>query len=200
MIGWLNGIIRCIESDHLIVDVSGVGYMVFCPITAIGKAKIGESIQLIIDTHVREDQITLYGFNTKQEKELFKILNTVKGVGAKVALLILSHASMSDIVNAIYNKNNQLFTSISGIGPKLAQRIINELHNSNSLKNYHAGITVQQQQISEQPMVLDAISALSNLGYSNQDATHVVNKVHQEHGEAKLEDLIKISLKELVKC
>ena len=202
MLGYLEGNIQDIEDGYLIVNVHGVGYLVYCSRKITCSYQIGNSIQLIIDTHVREDQISLYGFKNKEEKNIFKILTTVKGVGARVALAILGDIDTDNIIKSIYAGDILPFTHINGIGKRLAERIVNELKNT-IIKTYpnieqsssHPAhnLTKENNEITK-----DLIAALVNLGYNKDDAYRVVTKILSEHKTNDLSELIKLSLRELL--
>lgn len=199
MIGKLKGIIDSVEADHAILDVGGVGYIVFCSsktLSAIGGQ--GEAVVLYIETHVREDHIHLYGFATAAEKQWFELLTTVQGVGAKVGLAILSALSTDEIQTAIAAQDKTVITRANGVGPKLAERIVLEL------KSKIGSIASAPIKISSKSGVAtktvstakdDAISALTNLGIARIDAFVAVNKVAND--DKKLEQIITEALKEV---
>jgi Holliday junction DNA helicase RuvA len=200
MIGKLKGIIDSVESDHAILDVGGVGYIVFCSsrtLSAVGGQ--GEAAALYIETHVREDHIHLYGFATESEKKWFELLTTVQGVGAKVGLAILSALSPDEIQTAIAAQDKTLITRANGVGPKLAERIVTELKTkigtiaSAPIKiSSKSGGTTNKAVSSTRD---DAISALTNLGIARIDAFVAVNKVAND--DKKLEQIITEALKEV---
>lgn len=130
MIGKLTGIAEQYSNDSIILNVSNVGYIVCCSEKTLQHVKYDSSVTLFIDMQTKEDGTHLYGFETLIEKQCFKLLNSVSGVGGKVALLILSRLSIKHILDAIRFGHASVFQSISGIGPKLAQRITTELKNS----------------------------------------------------------------------
>ena len=127
MIGKLKGIVDTIGDGFLIIDVAGVGYYVFASSKTCAQTAAGEAVEFLIETHVREDHIHLYGFANAGEKDWFNLLLNVQGVGTKVALAILSLHSPQDLVAAIASQDKTAFARVSGIGPKLAQRIVTEL-------------------------------------------------------------------------
>jgi Holliday junction DNA helicase RuvA len=136
VIAKLKGVLEEIIDDQLIVDVDGVGYLVHAIPSKINSSLVGEKIILYIHTHVKEEEITLFGFEKIEEKEAFLTLNQVNGVGPRVALNILSKIKLNDIQNAILTKNILVFKQVSGIGNKLAERIVLELQNKILCKNY----------------------------------------------------------------
>lgn len=123
MIGKLKGTVDEIGEDHVVLDVHGVGYVAFCSGRTLSKLSEGEAGVLHIETYVREDLIRLYGFSSKIEREWFRLLQSVQGVGAKVALAVLSTLPASDLANAIALQDKSAVSRAPGVGPKVAQRI-----------------------------------------------------------------------------
>ncbi len=201
MIGQLKGIIDRVEDDFLIIDVSGVGYVVFCSgktLSAVGEQ--GSASKLLIETYVREDQITLFGFATAEEKRWFKLLQNVQGVGAKVALGILSVFAPAQISNVILAQDKAAFKPVSGIGPKLAARLLTELKDKVGVVEISApaadgGATDANAAPQAGSKNNDAISALVNLGIARMDAFLVVNKVAND--DMAVEEIISAALKEV---
>ena len=205
MIGKLKGTIDEIASDHLLVDVHGVCYVAFCSSRTLGAVgSQGEAVILYIETYVREDQLKLFGFKTEAEREWFRLLQSVQGVGAKVALAILSTLSASDLANAIALQDKAMVARAPGIGPKVAQRIVTELKNkAPALSSIDAADMGLKQEIGEgvaSAPVADAVSALCNLGYSRDQASSAVGAAVRDAGEsADSAKLIRLGLKELAK-
>ena len=204
MIGKLKGTVDEIGEDHAIIDVHGVGYVAFCPIRTLSGLREGEAAVLHIETYVREDMIRLYGFATHLEREWFGLLQSVQGVGAKVALAVLSTLSPADLANAIALQDKAMVARAPGIGPKVAQRIVAEL--KSKAPAYAGGATGTiglKQELGEgvaPAPVADAVSALSNLGYSREQAANAVAAAAKEAGEgADSAKLIRLGLKELSK-
>jgi Holliday junction DNA helicase RuvA len=205
MIGKLKGTIDEIGSDHVLIDVHGVCYVVFCPsrtLSALGN--VGEAAVLQIETFVREDQIRLFGFATALEREWFRLLQSVQGVGAKVALAVLSTLSAADLANAIALQDKAMVSRAPGIGPKVAQRIVSELKNkAPAYAGEAAGTIGLKQALGEGAAsgpVSDAVSALSNLGYSRDQAANAVAAALKTAGEgADSATLIRHGLKELAR-
>lgn len=211
MIGQLKGIIDQIEDDYIIIDVAGVGYVVSCSGKTISQiGAVGSATKILIETHVREDQITLFGFASSEEKRWFKMLQNVQGVGAKVALAILSAFTPSNINNVIMAQDAAAFKPVAGVGPKLAARLLTELKGKvgfiangadavqlsvSSAANEGAANGDNQQNAHRN----DAVSALVNLGIARMDAFLVVNKVANENAEMKTEEIISAALKEVSK-
>jgi len=202
MIGKLKGTVDEIGEDHAIIDVHGVGYVAFCPARTLSALNEGEAAVLHIETYVREDMIRLYGFATHLEREWFRLLQSVQGVGAKVSLAVLSTLSPADLANAIALQDKAMVARAPGIGPKVAQRIVSEL--KSKAPAYAGGATGTiglKQELGEgvaPAPVADAVSALSNLGYSREQAANAVAAAAKEAGEgADSAKLIRLGLKEL---
>jgi len=198
MIAKLTGVIDSKSADAAIVDVGGVGYLVFCSARSLNRLPAaGGAISLFIETHVREDHIHLYGFIDAAEREWFRLLTTVQGVGAKLALAILGVLSSGDLTQAILVQDKTSLTRASGVGPKLAVRIVTEL------KDKVGGIAlgpVAAVAGATEPTgpVADAVSALINLGYRRTEAFGAVAQATKRLGpDAALDVLIKAGLKEL---
>lgn len=205
MIGKLRGIIDSTDDDSLIIDVNGVGYQVLCAGRTIAAFPAGSAAELTIETHVREDHIHLYGFANAIERDWFRLLATVQGVGNKTALAILSAYTPEHMSRAIIAKDISAFKAISGIGPKLAERIVVELKDK-VLKMPTSGLEIKSaggKKPAAQPIASatdDAISALVNLGYSRSEAYSAALKALDTLGEqAGLDSLIRVSLKEMAR-
>ncbi|MHA1597985.1 MAG: Holliday junction branch migration protein RuvA [Alphaproteobacteria bacterium] len=197
MIAKLTGIVDEAGDDFAIIDVAGVGYLVFCSARTLGRLNVGEAASLTIDTHVREDHIHLYGFSDVAERDWYRLLTTVQGVGAKVGLGILSALSGDELVQAIAASDKAAITRAPGVGPKLATRILSEL------KDKVAGIALGpvatvDGQAGDAGLTGEAVSALVNLGYSASHALVAVSHAAGRLGDdAGLEDLIRAGLAEL---
>jgi Holliday junction DNA helicase RuvA len=196
MIGKLKGTVDTLAEDHLILDVHGVGYLVQCPSSTLAKLNVGEAAILLIEMKVSEDAIRLYGFLTGEEREWFRILQSVQSVGARVALNILSALSPHAIGKAIALSDKAMIGQAQGVGPKLATRIITELKDK-------APKIILRQEPGEAIAVpasrgpeADAVLALTKLGYSQTQAAEAVAKAAQELGEAAaLDTLIREALR-----
>jgi len=205
MIATLSGILFYKQPDYAIIDVGGVGYQVLVSACTYDRLPApGDEVFLYIYTSVREDAITLYGFAEKDEKELFLLLNTVSGVGPKLALGILSGISTPELCQALSLKNTGRLTALSGVGKKTAQRLCMELHDKvGSFVNIttDAGLDVSEGMPVEGDSVQDALSALLNLGYQQSTAWQALRKVRQQHpgevGGMKVEELIRAALRAL---
>jgi Holliday junction DNA helicase RuvA len=206
MIGKLKGLVDEIEDDHCAVDVQGVGYVAYCSTRTLSALPgRGEAVTLFIETYVREDMIRLYGFQSALEREWFRLLmNNVQGVGAKVALAVLSTLSPADLANAIALRDIAMVSRAPGVGKKVAERIVTELKNKAPAYAGEASGTIGLKQalgegVAPSP-VADAVSALANLGYSRDIAANAVAAALKEAGEgADSAKLIRLGLKELAR-
>jgi Holliday junction DNA helicase RuvA len=197
VIGKLTGIVDSSGDDWVILDVGGVGYLVFCSGRTLGLLPpAGGGATLWIETHVREDHIQLFGFADPAEHDWFKLLQTVQGVGAKMALAVLSALPPHDLVRAIAAQDKASIARAHGVGQKLAGRIASELKDKAGgivLGPVAAANGAGRGEISE-----DAVSALVNLGYRRAEAFAAVAKASGDLGRgASVESLIKAGLKEL---
>lgn len=196
MIGKLKGTVDTIAEDHVLLDVHGVGYLVQCPSSTLGKLALGEAAVLLIEMKVSEDAIRLYGFLTGEEREWFRILQSVQSVGARVALNILSVLSPKAIGRAIALGDKAMIGQAQGVGPKLATRIVTELKDK-------APKVIARQDPSDLVAIpaargpeADAVLALTKLGYSQSVAAEAVAKAAQSLGEAAaLDTLIREALR-----
>jgi len=205
MIGKLRGILDSYGDDFVIVDVGGVGYVVHCSSRTLQALPApGETVTLAIETHVREDQIRLFGFEHDVEREWFRLLQTVQGVGAKVALSILSTLKPADLANAIATRDKAMVARAQGVGPKVAERVVTELKDKAPAYTSLDPAVVRlsgaiEEKRAPQP-VADAVSALVNLGYGQPQAAAAVAAAAREAGEgAETARLIRLGLKELSK-
>lgn len=203
MIGKLKGKIDEVGEDWVLLDVNGVCYEVSCSSRTLGALpSTGEAATLSIETYVREDQIRLFGFLNEQERTWFRLLQSVQGVGAKVALAIMSTLSMTDLSNAIAMQDKAMVARSPGVGPKVAGRIVSELKDkvpAFSISDIE-GTTAQSGETPapQSSATSDAISALTNLGYSPSQASAAIATVYKEAGEEpSAETLIRLGLKEL---
>lgn len=206
MIGKLKGTLDEIDEDSCTIDVHGVGYVAYCPARTLAALPApGESVTLFIETYVREDMIRLYGFRTALEREWFRLLqNNVPGVGAKVALSVLSTLTPSDLANAIALRDIAMVARAPGVGKKVAERIVTELKNkAPALAGEASGTISLKQELGEgvaPAPIADAVSALVNLGYSRDIAANAVAAALKSTGEgADSTRLIRLGLKELAR-
>jgi len=203
VIGKLTGLVDSTGEDWAIIDVGGVGYLAFCSGRTLGRiAERREPVSLWIETHVREDHIHLYGFAETAERDWFRLLATVQGVGSRVALAILTVLPPHELVQAIAAQDRTSLTRATGVGPKLAQRIVSELKDKAGaleLTRHPAAAAALSARGGLHPGPLDdAVSALVNLGYRRTEAFGAISQAAGRlGGEAALEALIKEGLREL---
>ena len=203
MIGKLKGLVDSFGDDWVILDVGGVGYQVHCSSRTLGRVpEVGEAFTLAIETHVRETEIKLFGFETDVEREWFRLLQNVQGVGARVALAILSTLTPGDLASAIALQDRATVARSPGVGPKVAQRIVAELKDkAPRLSAQPQDVAALESAIGENlagTAVTDAVSALQNLGYSGQQASGAVAAAMREAGDgADSAKLIRLGLREL---
>jgi Holliday junction DNA helicase RuvA len=200
MLGKLIGKIDEIYQEHLIINVQNVGYLVFASAKTLAKLTKNQEISLIIQTLVREDAINLFGFLDEGEKIWFNNLCKVKGVGAKVALKILSQIEANEIVLAISSANKSIFAKVSGVGPKMAMRLVTEL--KDTIKNMPILSSQTDQNnnnFASSKLVNEAINALENLGYRRNEVYQIVSGQFAENQNHSLESLITNSLRKIAK-
>ena len=205
MIGKLKGIVDSYGEDFVILDVGGVGYQVQCSARTLHELPAsGQPAVLSIETYVREDQIRLFGFSTDVEREWFRLLQTVQGVGAKVALSVLSTLKPAELASAIAMRDKASVARTPGVGPKVAERIVTELKDkAPAYANLDPAVVRLSGQVDEkrapQP-VADAVSALVNLGYGQPQAAAAIATAAREAGEGTdAARLIRLGLRELAR-
>ena len=205
MIGKLRGVIDVYGEDNVVLDVHGVGYLVHCSARTLqALPPAGEATTLAIETWVREDQIRLFGFATDLEREWFRLLTGVQGVGAKVALAVLSTLRTAEIANAIVLGDKAAVTRTPGVGAKLAQRIVTELKDkAPQFASVDPAVVQLSGELADkrapQP-ISDAVSALINLGYGEIQASAAIAAAVRSAGEgATTQSLIRLGLRELAK-
>lgn len=194
MIAMLAGRVDQVGTDSLILDVNGVGYQVFCSVRNLGRLPVrGEPLRLHIETHVREDHIHLYGFLDEAERAWFRLLLSVQGVGARIAMAILGTLAPAELATAIVAQDKASITRADGVGPKLAARILTELKDKAAAL---APVAVVAD--AADGATVDAVSALVNLGYARGDAYGAVAEAARRLGPAaQLDALIRAGLREL---
>lgn len=203
MIGKLTGVIDSLNEDGLLLDVNGVGYVVHASSKTIGRlGAAGSNASLLIETQMREDAITLYGFADHAERDWFRLLRNVQGVGGKVGLAILSTLTPDELATAIAAQDKASVARANGVGPKLAQRIVSELKDKAAGMALGAAANVVAIPASKAgeggDIVNDAVSALVNLGYRRAEAYGAVSKaLSASSSKPKLDDLIVHGLREL---
>ena len=205
MIGKLKGSIDALGEAHVIVDVHGVGYEVHASARTLRQLQVGQEVSLAIETHVREDAIRLFGFASETERAWFRTLQTIQGVGSKVALAVLSTLSSEELANAIALQNWAAVEQSPGVGKKLAQRIVAELKDKAPALSV-AGLNVPASgrkggpSAAESSPATEAISALMNLGYQPAQASQAVAAAAAELGAAAdTPKLIRRGLRELAR-
>jgi len=201
MIALLKGQIACKSIDHLVIEVGGVGYRLLIPLSTFYALPEEGEVRLHVHTHVREDAIHLYGFLTVEEKEMFTILLSVSGVGPRLATSILSHIPACELKNALANGDVKRLSSLPGIGKKTAERLVLELKEKVSrlgpVPSPHAPASGPLVPAEASPLE-DVLSALVNLGYKDNQARKVLEKMEIPPG-APLEEVLKGALKILIK-
>jgi len=205
MIGKLKGVIDSYGEDSIVLDVNGVGYLVHCSVRTLQELPgTGQGATLSIETYVREDQIKLFGFTSDVEREWFRLLQTVQGVGAKVALAVLGTLKPAELASAIAMRDKAMVARTPGVGPKVAERIVTELKDKAPAYADVDPAVVRltgalEDRRAPQP-VKDAVSALVNLGYGQPQAAAAVAAATRDAGEgADTARLIRLGLKELGK-
>jgi Holliday junction DNA helicase RuvA len=205
MIGKLKGIIDSYGEDFIVLDVGGVGYLVHCSTRTLQSLPgTGQPATLSIETYVREDQIKLFGFLGDVEREWFRLLQTVQGVGAKVALSVLGTLKPADLASAVAIRDKAAISRAPGVGPKVAERIVTELKDKAPAYAAVDPAVIRlsgavEDKRAPQPLA-DAVSALVNLGYGQPQAAAAIAAAARSAGEgADAARLIRLGLKELAK-
>ena len=210
MIGMLKGTVLMSGIGEAIIDCNGVGYLVACPSRTLAQLKQGEMATLHIETHVREQAITLFGFNSDEERAWFVRLQTVQGVGAKAAMAILDVLTPGQILSAASLEDKTAFSAAQGVGPKLASRIAGELTGKAppTGRSFGSAFTPpvgaeasdaeRREGLADMQLRNDAVSALMNLGIGQPDALRAVSSAYKTFDDdPDLDALIKVSLKEM---
>ncbi len=201
MIARLKGLVDRLGDDHAIIDVGGVGYLVLCSGRTLSRlGAVGDAARLEIDTHVREDRIVLYGFADLAERDLFQVLQTVQGVGARVALAVLSALSPDDIRRAVASDDIAALSRAQGVGRRLAQRLAAELKDKLGALPAGAATGIAIAAVPPAGTSAEAVSALVNLGYRKPEAEIAVGRAAADLGEGvAVEALIPRALRELAR-
>jgi holliday junction DNA helicase RuvA len=200
LIARLRGTLDGLDEDHAVIDVGGIGYLVTCsPRTLAALPRPGEAVDLMIETQVRAESIALYGFPTAAERSWFRLLQTVQGVGARVALSILSVLGPDELARAVAAQDKAALGRASGVGPRLAGRIASELKDRvTELPAPVGALAPGPGALTQGGPAADAVSALVHLGYGRSDAHAAVAKAAATLGAtAPLEALIRTGLQEL---
>jgi Holliday junction DNA helicase RuvA len=198
VIALLTGRVAALEDGNCIIDVNGVGYLVHASTRTLAALPQAPGVaRVLIETQVREDSITLYGFADPAERDWFRLLTTVQGVGAKVALGVLSALSPRELVTAIAASDRASLTRAPGVGPKLAVRLLSELREKAGAMPVGQGLPAPAAPVGVEA---DALSALANLGYRRVEAYPVVMRIRERLGDgAGLDAVLRDSLKELAR-
>jgi Holliday junction DNA helicase RuvA len=201
LIAKLKGVVDTVDADSAIVDVGGVGYLVSASARTLRNLSAGDAVAVLVETIVREDAIALYGFLETAERDWFRILTTVQGVGARVALSILSTLSPDEIARAIAAQDRATLSRPAGVGPKLAARLATELKDKAAAFGVAPlGKGVEAPAMPAGSINEDAVSALVNLGYKRVEAFGAVARVTQRLGaDARLDAVIRAGLQELAR-
>ncbi|HUU40609.1 MAG TPA: Holliday junction branch migration protein RuvA [Desulfatiglandales bacterium] len=201
MIAHLTGILLSKSPQSVVVDTAGVGYQVFIPLSTFYQLpNETEKISLHVYTHVRQDILQLFGFQTGIEKEIFLLLISVSGIGPKLALNILSGIGIEDLIGAIINSDSERIAAVPGVGKKTSQRIALELREKASRLSESAGMRLEEKvAVYNKEIFDDALSALINLGYSGKTAKVVIENVLRNNSSINLDTLLKEALRNLAK-
>lgn len=199
MIARLRGMLAEVAADHAVLDVHGVGYLVWCSgrtLSAIGE--VGGDVLLFTEMQVREDAITLYGFGSAAERETFRLLTSVQGVGGRVALSILTVLDAGELSKAVASGDKAMVARANGVGPKLAMRIVNEL--KDKMGGIAIGPGLAPAAAAKGGTANDALSALANLGFKPAEASAAVGAAVEELGEdATLDAVVRLALRKAAK-
>lgn len=198
MIACLTGKVDSVSGESCILDVQGVGYQVFMPLSALEQLSRwdAETVKIYTHYHLREDGISLYGFLTADDKSIFEKIISVSGVGPKTALAIIGVLSAEGFQDAIINEDLRALTSVSGVGAKTAQRLILELKGKVA-KTYTGPSGMPSAVSTRRSMVGDAVDALTALGYSSKEAAAAVEEVHQTNPSLTTPELVRQALRNL---
>lgn len=191
MFEFIIGKVQAKGFDYIVVENNEIGYKISVSENTARKFTLGDKVKILLEVVVREDAFLLYGFYDEDEREIFRQLTTVSGIGPKVAIGILSGLNADELISAIVNADLKTLTKAPGVGKKTAERMVVEL------KDKFKNIKVKTVSDNLNSKIEDAISALSALGYSEYEAKDIIEKVYRE--DMSLEDLIRFSLKELVR-
>lgn len=192
MIGKLTGTVDSVLADHVILDVGGVGYLVQCPSSTLSRLEEGARASLTIETRITDETIRLYGFFTAEEREWFRLLQTVQNVGARVALHVLSALSARELERALALGDKAVIGRAQGVGPKLATRIVTELKDKAPamMARGHAGEGAPAAAPKPSGPEADALAALVKLGYSQSQAAEAVARAARDLGEGAGADVL----------
>jgi Holliday junction DNA helicase RuvA len=200
MIAYLSGILFSKNPQSVIVDINGVGYQIFIPLSTFYRLpNETDAVNLHVYTHVRQDTLQLFGFQTEMEKQIFLLLISVSGIGPRVALNILSGMGFEELLSAIVSADSERISGIPGVGTKTSRRIILELkEKASKLAEGIEAVPEQRVEISNREMYEDALSALINLGYPSKAAKKAIETALHEDQEMNIEALLKEALQNLI--
>jgi len=200
MIAYLSGILFSKNPQSVIVDINGVGYQIFIPLSTFYRLpNETDAVNLHVYTHVRQDTLQLFGFQTEMEKQIFLLLISVSGIGPRVALNILSGMGFEELLSAIVSADSERISGIPGVGTKTSRRIILELkEKASELAEGIEPVPEQRVEISNREMYEDALSALINLGYPSKAAKKAIETALHEDQEMNIEALLKEALQNLI--
>lgn len=199
MIAYLSGMLFSKNPQSVVVDINGVGYQIFIPLSTFYRLPDEtEKVSLHVYTHVREDTLQLFGFQTEMEKQIFLLLISVSGIGPKVALNILSGMGFEELLSAIVRADSERISSIPGVGKKTSQRIILELKEKASKLVEGMEVALEEKvEVRDKEMYDDALSALINLGYPSKAAKRAIEIALRKDQEMNIETLLKEALRNL---
>jgi holliday junction DNA helicase RuvA len=203
MIGKLTGLVDTLDDDLVVLDVSGVGYLLSCSARTLrGLGGIGAKASLLVETFVRDDRIVLYGFADRGERDCFRLLQTVQGVGSRVALAILSVMTPGELAQAVMAQDKVAVSCANGVGPRLAQRVVTELKDRMGEAGIGVGAALAPAVAggAAEGADAEAVSALVNLGYGRTEAFGAIVAARRDLGEdADVARLIRAGLKGLAR-
>ena len=203
MIGKLTGIVDTLDDDLVVIDVAGVGYLLSCSARTLrGLGGVGAKASLLVETFIRDDRIVLYGFSDRGERDCFRLLQTVQGVGSRVALAILSVMTPAELTQAVMAQDKAAVSRANGVGPRLAQRVVTELKDRMGDVGLGPGaaLTPAAGTTAGEGADAEAVSALVNLGYGRTEAFGAIVAARRELGEgADVARLIRAGLKGLAR-
>ncbi len=197
MFDYINGKLIKVASDYAVVDINGVGFKIYTRTLSLAQFNKGDHVMLYTYLHVRENEISLYGFHNRQELELYERLINVSGIGPKVAINILNHTNIKDFVSAIAFEDIKALCKLPGIGKKTAQKILLELKDKLSIADMDSDFDDFDKSAGYTDETSEAVLALQTLGYDASEANKTVSKVAKENDS--VEDIIKKALKELAR-
>lgn len=201
MFSYIKGKVEDIDGDYIVIDNSGIGFKIMTSANVIARVSLREDRTIYTYMNVREDDISLFGFLSKDEIDVFKLLIGVSGIGPKGALAIMSALTIDEIRMAIIAGDHKAIAKANGVGPKIAQRVVVELKDKFKLEDVFGSSDEESTDLSDSTgddIISDAVLALNALGYSQSEALRVVKKTAVNGSYSTVEDLIKASLKNIM--